>query len=73
MKWNMYATVLETLQRIGGKALEQNLLEELRLKGYEINLSELRRVLMKLEVHDKVRVVSLDVQRKLIELVEQKA
>lgn len=49
--------------------MEENLLEELKKRGIEINQSELRSVLMKLEIHDKVRVLSLDEERKLIELI----
>lgn len=61
--------ILETLQKIGGKALEQNLLDEIKLRGYEISSSELRQALMKLEIHEKVRVISLDSQRRLVELL----
>jgi hypothetical protein len=60
---------MEALQRMGGKALEENLLEELRKRGIELTQSELRSILMKLEIHDKVRVLSLDEEKKLIELV----
>jgi arginine repressor len=60
---------MEALQRMGGKALEENLLEELRKRGIEVTQSELRSILMKLEIHDKVRVLSLDEEKKLIELV----
>jgi len=60
--------VLEILQRSGGKALEENILEELRKRGIEVTLSSLRSVLMKLEIHDKIRVISLDEERKLVEL-----
>ncbi len=61
--------VLEILQRSGGKALEENILEELRKRGIEVTLSSLRSVLMKLEIHDKIRVISLDEERKLVELI----
>jgi arginine repressor len=60
---------MEALQRMGGKALEENLLEELRKRGIEVTQSELRSILMKLEIHDKVRVLSLDEEKKLIELL----
>lgn len=56
---------------MGGKALEENLLEELKKRGMEVTQSELRSILMKLEIHDKVRVLSLDEERKLIELISK--
>ena len=68
----VYSAVVEALQRVGGKALEQNLLEELKSRGVELSLESLRQVLMKLEIHDKVRVLSLDAERKLVELVEER-
>ncbi|MEM2328924.1 MAG: hypothetical protein QXE17_01915 [Nitrososphaerota archaeon] len=61
---------METLRRMGGKALEQNLLDELRARGLELMPEILRQVLLKLEMHEKVRVISLDAERKLIELIE---
>ncbi|PUA31249.1 MAG: hypothetical protein B9J98_06935 [Candidatus Terraquivivens tikiterensis] len=64
----VHSTILETLQRMGGKALEQNLLEELRARGLELRPEALRQALLKLEMHEKVRVISLDAERKLIEL-----
>jgi len=54
---------------MGGKALEENLLEELKKRGIDVTPSDLRSVLMKLEIHDKVRVLSLDEEKKLIELI----
>jgi len=54
---------------MGGKALEENLLEELKKRGIDVTQSGLRSVLMKLEIHDKVRVLSLDEEKKLIELI----
>ncbi|MEM0090497.1 MAG: hypothetical protein QXP86_04120 [Nitrososphaerota archaeon] len=66
----VYSTLLETLRRMGGKALEQNLLDELRARGLELMPEILRQVLLKLEMHEKVRVISLDAERKLIELIE---
>ncbi|MEM2496088.1 MAG: hypothetical protein QW048_04430 [Nitrososphaerota archaeon] len=49
--------------------MEENLLEELKKRGVEITQSNLRSILMKLEIHDKIRVISLDEDRKLIELI----
>jgi len=69
LRSELYSKVMEALQRMGGKALEENLLEELRKRGIELTQSELRSILMKLEIHDKVRVLSLDEEKKLIELV----
>ncbi len=69
----IYSRIIETLERMGGKALEQNLLDELRKKrDVELSLPELRSILMKLEIHDKVRVLSLDEERKIVELVRRK-
>ena len=65
----LYSKVLEVLQRMGGKALEENLLDELKKRGIEVTQSDLRSILMKLEIHDKVRVLSLDEEKKLIELI----
>jgi len=69
LRSELYSRVLEVLQRIGGKALEENLLEELKKRGIDVTQSDLRSVLMKLEIHDKVRVLSLDEEKKLIELI----
>lgn len=70
MKAEVYSTLLETLRRMGGKALEQNLLDELRVRGLELMPEMLRQALLKLEMYEKVRVISLDAERKLIELIE---
>lgn len=70
----VYSRIIETLERMGGKALEQNLLDELRKKrDIELSLPELRQILMKLEIHDKVKVLSLDEERKVVELVRRKS
>lgn len=69
LRSELYSRVLEVLQRMGGKALEENLLEELKKRGIDVTQSDLRSVLMKLEIHDKVRVLSLDEEKKLIELI----
>ena len=68
----IYPRIVETLEKMGGKALESNLLEELKKRGIELDLSELRQMLMKLEIRDKIRVLNLDEERKLIELLLQK-
>ncbi len=70
----IYSRIIETLERMGGKALEQNLLDELKKKrDVELSLPELRHILMKLEIHDKVRVLSLDEERKVVELVKRRS
>ncbi|MEM1583313.1 MAG: hypothetical protein QXF28_01345 [Nitrososphaerota archaeon] len=71
LRSELYSRIIEILQKMGGKALEENILEELRKRGVEVTQSELRSVLMKLEIHDKVRVLSLDEERKLIELISK--
>ncbi|MCS7126283.1 MAG: hypothetical protein NZ929_05160 [Aigarchaeota archaeon] len=71
LRSEIYARIIEILQKTGGKTLEENLLEELKKKGIEITLTNLRSILMKLEIHDKIRVFSLDEDKKLIELVQK--
>lgn len=66
-----HALVIQSLERMGGKALEQNLLDELRKRGANITIEELRGILMKLEIHGIVRVLSLDAERKVVELVKR--
>lgn len=66
---DVYTRIFEILQKSGGKIMEENLLEELKKRGVEITQSNLRSILMKLEIHDKIRVISLDEDRKLIELI----
>lgn len=51
--------------------MEQNLLDELRKRGDEISLEELRKNLMRLEIHGFVRVLSLDAERKVVELIKK--
>lgn len=65
----IYSRVVEALEKLGGKALESNLLEELRKRGFDITSSDLRQMLMKLEIRDKVRVLSLDEERRVVELI----
>lgn len=67
----VYARVIETLEKLGGKALESDLIEELKKRDVELTLPELRNILMKLEIHDKVRVLSLDEERKIVELLTE--
>jgi len=67
---SVYLSILEALRRVGGKALEQNLLDEVRKRGLEISHEILTQTLLKLEIHGKVRVLSLDQQRRVVELVE---
>ncbi|MCS7132262.1 MAG: hypothetical protein N3F65_01350 [Nitrososphaeria archaeon] len=65
----VYSRIVEALEKLGGKALEVNLLEELKKRGFDITASELRQMLMKLEIRDKVRVLSLDEERRVVELL----
>ena len=62
---------MEVLRKLGGKALEQNLLDELRKRGEDISLEELRKNLMRLEIHGFVMVLSLDAERKVVELIKK--
>ena len=50
---------------------DRNLLEELRKRGIDLTLPELRHMLMRLEIRDKVRVLSLDAERKVVELIKR--
>ena len=68
----IYSRIVEALEKLGGKAMEANLLEELRKRGFDIDVHELRQMLMKLEIRDKVRVLSLDEERRVIELVARR-
>jgi Fe2+ or Zn2+ uptake regulation protein len=65
----IYSRIIEVLEKLGGKAMESNLLEELRKRGFDVSLPELRNMLMKLEIRDKVRVLSLDEERRVVELL----
>lgn len=65
----VYSRIIEVLEKLGGKAMESNLLEELRKRGFDVDLPELRNMLMKLEIRDKVRVLSLDEERRVVELL----
>ena len=51
--------------------MEQSLLDELRKRGEDVSLEELRKSLMRLEIHGFVRVLSLDAERKVVELIEK--
>ena len=64
-----YPRIIEILEKVGGKSLETDLLDELRKRGMDLTLPELRHMLMKLEIRDKIRVLSLDRERKVVELV----
>jgi len=65
----IYSRIVEALEKLGGKAMESVLLEELRKRGFDITMPELRQMLMKLEIRDKVRVLSLDEERRIVELL----
>ncbi len=66
-----YIQVLEVLRKLDGKALLQNLYDEYRRHDPKITMSQLLQILMKLEIHGKVRVSSLDEERKVVELLER--
>ena len=68
---SVHSHVIQALEKLGGKSLEQNLLDELRKRGVDISVEELRGVLMKLEIHGMVRVLSLDAERKVVELIKK--
>ena len=65
----IYSRIVEALEKLGGKAMESVLLDELRKRGFDITMPELRQMLMKLEIRDKVRVLSLDEERRIVELL----
>jgi len=65
----IYSRIVEALEKLGGKAMESVLLDELRKRGFDIAMPELRQMLMKLEIRDKVRVLSLDEERRIVELL----
>jgi len=48
----------------------QTLYEEVRRENSQITLKDLLQMLMKLEINGKVRVSSLDEERKVVELTE---
>lgn len=62
-------TVYETINRMGGKVLASILLEELKRKGLEITLKDLYEILIKLEINGKIRVTSLNKDKKMIEII----
>lgn len=64
-----YYSILDVLRRLGGKTMVQNLLDELHRAGVEITKSELNQALLKLEIHGRVKVTSLDETRKIVEAV----
>jgi hypothetical protein len=66
-----YYSILDVLRRLGGKAMWQNLLDELHRAGVEVTKGELNQALLKLEIHGRVRVTSLDEVRKVVELVNE--
>ncbi|MEM1987562.1 MAG: hypothetical protein QXS50_00245 [Candidatus Caldarchaeum sp.] len=65
-----YARVLEVLRKAGGKVMLQSLYDDLKRQEPRTSLQEILQALMKLEIHGKVRVSSLDEERKVVELVE---
>ncbi|MEM1942488.1 MAG: hypothetical protein QXO30_01245 [Candidatus Caldarchaeum sp.] len=65
-----HARILEVLRKAGGKAMLQSLYDDLKRQEPKTSLQEVLQALMKLEIHGKVRVSSLDEERKVVELVE---
>ncbi|MCS7136752.1 MAG: hypothetical protein NZ941_00100 [Candidatus Caldarchaeum sp.] len=65
-----YSKVVEVLRKSGGKMMLQVLYDDLRRHEPRATVQELLQALMKLEIHGKVRVSSLDEERKVVELVE---
>ncbi|MEM2115252.1 MAG: hypothetical protein QXS12_07355 [Candidatus Caldarchaeum sp.] len=65
-----HARVLEVLRKAGGKVMLQSLYDDLKRQEPRTSLQEILQALMKLEIHGKVRVSSLDEERKVVELVE---
>lgn len=65
----IYSRIIEVLEKLGGKAMELSLLDELKKRGFDVSLPELRNMIMKLEIRDKVRVLSLDEERRVVELL----
>ncbi|MDJ0271510.1 MAG: hypothetical protein NYU39_02885 [Aigarchaeota archaeon] len=68
-----YVEVLETLRRMGGKSMLQNLLDEMKRHQSRLSTMELLQMLMKLEIHGKVRVSTLDEERKVVELLPEES
>ncbi len=68
----VYSRIIEILEKLGGKAMESNLLDELRKRGFDMDAPRLRSMLMKLEIRDKVRVLSLDEERRVVELLAKR-
>ena len=71
MRHSFYLAILEALRRNKGKLIESNLVDALRSKGFSFTTSDLHKALLKLEFTGKIRVFSLDEERKIIELIEQ--
>ncbi|MEM2237708.1 MAG: hypothetical protein QXR26_05970 [Candidatus Caldarchaeum sp.] len=66
-----HSKILELLRKMGGKAMLQTLYDEVRRNEPKSTIQDLLQSLMKLEIHGKVRVSSLDEERKVVELVEK--
>ena len=66
---SLLITIYETINKMGGKVLTSTLLEELKRKGLEITLKDIYATLLKLEINGKIRVTSLDKDKKMIEVI----
>lgn len=51
--------------------MESNLYDELVSRQVEMSKTQLKALLMKLELHGKVRVTSLDRDRRIVELIQK--
>lgn len=68
VKPSIFSDLLDTIEKSGGRVMESELLEKLRNRNIDITGHELKKLLMKLEIHDKIRVLSLDAERRVVEL-----
>lgn len=58
---------------MGGKAMLQTLYDEAKRHQPKLSMQELLQVLMKLEIHGKIRVSTLDEERKVVELLAEES
>lgn len=65
--------VLEVLRKMGGKAMLQTLHDEVKRHQPKMSMQDLLEVLMKLEIHGKVRVSTLDEERKVVEILTEES
>ncbi|MCS6783907.1 MAG: hypothetical protein RMI43_04955 [Candidatus Caldarchaeum sp.] len=68
-----HAEVLDLLRKLGGKAMLNTLYDEMKRHRPKSSLQDLLQILMKLEIHGKVRVSTLDEERKVVELLTEES